>query len=214
MCVDNGIMKRHIRWSSIFIGIAISVAAWQFSQGKDVYIQAWVAHGLLHTAWIRTQASGHQVKPWPWAKTLPLARLSAPRLKTEQIVLSHANEKQSRLDMLAFALMHTDSSVLPGDMGNSVLNVHRDTYLGFLKALKLGDTLVLESIHNGRWHYQVSAIYVVDKADTYLVEPSLNRRLTLVSCYPCTVKDNRWRYVVVAEEIERMALIKLKNNAF
>ena len=192
-------MKKPFRWGSMLLGVAMSVMAWQFSQGNDVYVQAWVAQSLLHTAWVRTQASGHQVKPWPWANTWPLARLSVPRFNVEKIILSRASEGMS-----AFALGHSDSSVLPGELGNSVLNVmHREIHFGFLKALKPGDMLVLESLRSGRWHYQVSAIYIVDKADTYLVEPSLNRRLTLVSCYPYTDKDNQ-RYVVVAEEVERM----------
>jgi len=104
----------------------------------------------------------------------------------------------------AFALGHLDSSVLPGEIGNSVLSVHRDTYFGFLRVLKTGDILELESLRNGRWRYQVSAIYIVDKSYTSLLEPSLTRRLTLISCYPCTIDDDR-RYVVVAEEVEKMA---------
>ncbi|MDM8560000.1 class D sortase [Candidatus Parabeggiatoa sp. HSG14] len=192
-------MKKSFRWGNTILAIAIGMTTWQFSQGKEVYVQSWLAHSLLHTAWVRTQASGHQVKPWPWANTWPLARLYVPRLNLDQIILSRANEGMS-----AFALGHSDSSVQPGELGNSVLNaVHHNTYFSFLKSLKLGDMLVLESFRSGRWHYQISAIYIVDKTDTYWVEPSLNRRLTLVSCYPCTGKNNR-RYVVIAEEVERM----------
>jgi len=191
-------MKQLLRWTSISLGIAMSFGTWQFSQGKELHIQAWLAQSLLHTAWVRTQASGHQVKPWPGADTLPLARLKAPHLNTAKIILSHTNE-----GMLAVALGHSDSSVLPGELGNSVLNIiHRDTHFGFLKELRPGDMLTLESIHSGFWHYQVSAIYLVDKSRTNFVEPSLNRRLTLVSCYPCTAENDR-RYVVVAEEVER-----------
>lgn len=193
-------MKKHFRWGSLLIGVVIGISGWQFNQGNAVYIQAWLAHSLLHTAWVRTQASGHHVKPWPWANTWPLARLSVPHLDIEQIVLARTTSE----GMSAFALGHSDSSVLPGELGNSVLNVHRDTYVSFLKALKPGDMLVLESLRSGRWHYQVSAIYIVDKTNTYFVEPSLNRRLTLVSCYSCTSEDNR-RYVVVADEVDRMA---------
>lgn len=196
--------KKPLRWGGMMLGIAISIATWQFSQGKEVYmvyIQAWLAHGLLHTAWIRTQASGHHVKPWPGANTLPLARLSIPHLNVEQIVLSSAGNGMS-----AFALGHSDSSVLPGELGNSVLNAHhRDTFFSFLKKLKEGDTLVLESLDTGRWHYQVSLVKVVERTETNWVEPSLNRRLTLVSCYPCTSTEDGQRYIVVAEEVERMA---------
>ncbi|HEC85626.1 MAG: hypothetical protein DRR08_21335 [Candidatus Parabeggiatoa sp. nov. 2] len=188
-------------WGGMILGIAMGVAAWQFSQGQEVYIQAWLAHGLLHTAWVRTQASGHHVKPWPGANTWPLARLSVPHLNVDQIVLARAGEGMS-----AFALGHSDSSVLPGELGNSVLNApHRDTFFSFLKRLKEGDTLVLESLGSGRWHYQVSLVRVVYRTETYWVQPSLNRRLTLVSCYPCTEGEDGRRFIVIAEEIERMA---------
>jgi len=191
-------MKKPLRWGSMILGVFFCSATWQINQGKEIYLQAWLAQGLLHTAWIRTQASGRQVKPWPWANTWPLARLSIPRLRIEKIVLSQASGGMS-----AFALGHSDSSVLPGELGNSVLNVHyRNTYSRFVRALKPGDMLELESLRSGRWHYQVSAIYIADRTDTSLLEPSLTRRLTLVSCYYCTREDNR-RYVVVAEEVER-----------
>ncbi len=198
--ISNDTMKKHLRGSSLFLGLILGIVTWQYNQNHGVYLQAWLAHGLLHTAWIRTQASGLHVKPWPGANTWPLARLLIPHLKVEQVVLTRAGEGMS-----VFALGHSDSSVLPGELGNSVLNVHhRDIYMSFLKKLKPGDMLVLESLRNGRWHYQVSAIEVVNKIDTYWVEPSLNRRLTLVSCYPCSNIEDGSRYVVVAEEIERI----------
>lgn len=199
MRIGNGTMTTPVRWGSALLGATLCFITWQVSQGNSVYAQAWVAHGLLHTAWVRTQASGRQIKPWPWANTWPLARLSVPRLNLEQIVLARASEGIS-----PFALGHLDSSVLPGEAGNSVLSAHCDTYFSFLKALKPGDLLELESLHSGRWRYQVSAIYVVDKSSTFLLEPSLRRRLTIISGYPCTGEDNR-RYVIVAEEIERIA---------
>ncbi len=190
-------MKKPLKWGGILFIIAISIIILQFDQN----IRAWIANNLLHTAWVRTQSSGRQVEPWPWANTLPLARLSLPKLDLERIVLSITNDGMS-----AFALGHSKNSVLPGEFGNSVLNiVHRNTLLNFVKILKLGDILVLESLHSGRWHYQVSAIYIVGKTETNLVEPSLNRRLTLVSCYPCNNTDTQ-RYVVIAEEVERLTL--------
>ncbi|MDM8567381.1 class D sortase [Candidatus Halobeggiatoa sp. HSG11] len=196
-------MKKPLKWGGIFLIIAICLAIWQFDREHDA--SAWVAHNLLHTAWVRTQSSGRQVEPWPWANTWPLARVSVPRLKLERIVLSNADNGMS-----AFALGHSKTSVLPGEFGNSVLNIiHRNTLSKFLQVLKLGDTLVLESIHSGRWHYQISAIYIVGKTETNLVEPSLNRRLTLVSCYPCD-NTNTQRYVVVAEEVERVISIVAK----
>ncbi len=199
MRIGDGTMNISLSWSGVLLGATMSVATWQVSQGNAIYAQGWLTHGLLRAAWVRTQASGREIKPWPWANTWPLGRLSVPRLNVEQIILARASQGTS-----AFALAHLDSSVLPGEVGNSVLSVHRDTYFGFLKALKPGDILELESLRNGRWRYQVSAIYIVDKSSTFLLDPTLTRRLTLISCYPCTGNDNR-RYVVVVEEVERIA---------
>jgi sortase A len=131
-----------------------------------------------------------------------LARITAPNLRFEQVVLAQADEKVS-----AFALGHLDSSALPGEIGNSILRVHRDTFFDFLRLLKDGDPLVLESSRSGRWFYRISGIFIVDKANVRLLGPSLNRRLTFVSCYPCTDPDrDHLRYVVVAEEVEKIVL--------
>jgi len=187
-------MKKRFKVGGIIISLALCTAAWQYDQSHGV--QAWFVHFLLRAAWTRTKASGHPVKPWPGARTWPIARLSIPHLNIEQIVLSQAGNGLS-----TFALGHAGSSVLPGESGNSVLNIYyRNIFETFLEKLKLGDTLVLESLRHGRWHYQIAEVKIVKKTNTYWVEPSLNRRLTLISCYPCLNVEEDKRYVVVAEE--------------
>jgi sortase A len=188
-------------WKYLTIGAIAGVSLWYFAQ-SDLMLQAhaWVARSLLHTAWVRTQASGRQVKPWPWADTWPLARLSIPRLETEWIILANSGENTSR-----YALGHLESSVLPGEVGNSGVKVPKDIYFNSVISLRLGDILELESLQTGRWHYRVSAIYIVDKGNTKVLEPCSMRRLTLVSCYPCNKPgNNNLRYVVIAEETERL----------
>lgn len=178
----------------------MGVSLWHLSQGHANSAQNWLASGLLHTAWLRTQASGRQVKPWPWADTWPLARLFAPHLKAEQIILAHASKGVS-----SFALGHIDTSVLPGEAGNSVLYAPPQTYLDFLLKLNEGDELVLESLYSGQWRYRVATIHVVHKTSVDLLASTSNRRLTVVSCYPCEGKASSLRYVVIAEEVERIA---------
>jgi sortase A len=187
-------MKKRFKVGGIIISLALC-ALWQYDQSNG--IQAWFVDILLRAAWTRTKASGHPVKPWPGACTWPIARLSIPHLNIERIVLSQAGNGLS-----IFALGHSDSSVFPGDLGNSVLNIYyRDIFETFLKRLKIGNTLVLESLRHGRWHYQIADVKIVKKTKTYWVEPSLNRRLTLISCYPCLNVEEDLRYVVVAEEV-------------
>lgn len=179
--------------------IALS-SVWQFTSNSLITVQNVVARGLLHTAWVRTQSSGHQVKPWPWAETVPVARLSIPILNTKHVVLEYTDEI-----LPAVAITHANSSVPPGELGNSILNVSHDGYVNFLSRLKPGDVLLLESVRSGLWRYRVSTIYIVEKSNTVLIEPSLNRRLTLVSCYRCNQQQSKFRYVVVAEEMERIS---------
>jgi sortase A len=189
-----------LRWSSLLIIAIIGITIWQFTQGKEIYLKTWLSRALLHTAWVRTQASGRIVKPWPWANTWPLGRIYVPRLNMEQIILFNNSN-----NILSLAPTHTNSSVLPGYVGNSVLNVHRNIYFYFLKNLKPTDQMILESLNNGRSYYKVANIYVVDRTTIDFVKPTLDRRLTLISCYPCKSKNERWRYVVVAIEMERVA---------
>jgi sortase A len=202
MYVNSGIVKKSLpfKWSSLLFLAIIGITTWQFTQGKEVYLKAWLSRALLHTAWVRTQASGRIVKPWPWANTWPLGRIYVPRLNMEQIILFNNSN-----NILSLAISHANSTVLPGYMGNSVINIHRNIYVSFLKHLKPNDKIVLESLNNGRWHYTVANIYKVDRTTIEFIKPTLDRRLTLISCYPCKSTDERWRYVVVAKETERVA---------
>ncbi|MDM8562380.1 sortase [Candidatus Marithioploca araucensis] len=197
--IGDDTMKKHLKLIGIILSLFLSIVVWQYNQNSGD-IRGWLAQGLLHTAWIRTQASGEHIEPWPGANIYPLARLSIPHLNIEQVVLSSAGEGMS-----VFALGHSKSSVLPGELGNSVLNIyHHNIFISFLNQLKEGDILLLESLRYGRWHYQVSKIEkTVKKTETFWVEPSLNRRLTLISCYPYADTEDNSCYVVVIEEIER-----------
>lgn len=184
----------------IFSFVLALSSVWQFTSSSLISLENMVTQGLLHTAWVRTQSSGHQVKPWPWAETVPIARLSIPSLNTRHVILDYANQHLPEV-----AIAHANSSIPPGELGNSILNVSQEGYESFLHLLKPGDALVLESVHSGLWRYRVSTIYVVEKTNTVLIEPSLNRRLTLVSCYRCNQQQSRLRYVVIAEEMERVS---------
>ena len=189
-----------LKWMIVVIGTVLIASTWLLNQGPGTAkVRHWISKGLLYTAWVRTQSSGEHIKPWPWAKTWPLARLSIPDLGVEHIVVAHASEKS-----VEFTLGHLESSVPPGEVGNSGLLVRREGYYEFLKSLKPNDLLELESLHSGKWLYRVSAVYVVPKTNTQILASSSNRRLTLISCYPCnSEKESYFRYVIVADEVDK-----------
>ncbi|MCV6636376.1 sortase [Candidatus Albibeggiatoa sp. nov. NOAA] len=190
---------------SLILGLFLGIGSWQLVENTE--ISDWMTQNLMHTAWLRTQASGEKIKPWPWAELWPIARLTVPHLNTEHIVL----EQERKQVVPAMGLSYLKSSVLPGEVGNTVLGAHPSLYFSFLSALKPNDILVLESPRTGKWHYRVHDTKVVNKSDTGLLEPGLKRRLILVSCYRCNEQEkpepqqNSLRYVVIAEEDDRLS---------
>ena len=169
--------------------ICLTNAAW-------IPAKAVLAQHLLQQAWQRTLAGERQVKPWPWADTWPVARLQAPRLGVDRIVLAGISGRT-----LAFGPGHMDGTALPGAPGHSILSGHRDTHFRFLKDLEPGDALRVQGA-DGAWRaYRVRATEVIDARRARLWPGDATPRLTLVTCYPfdAIAPGGPLRYVVSAE---------------
>jgi len=166
--------------------------------GGRIYVKAWLAQRLLHRAWAASQAGGVAVKPWPWADTWPVARLSLPDRGVDLIVLADASGRS-----LAFGPGHVAGSAPPGGSGNTVLSGHRDTQFRFLKDLALGDRIQLETADRVRHDYAVSETLVVDAQDVEVLWDSDDARLTLVTCFPfdAVAPGGPLRYVVRADRL-------------
>jgi len=181
------------------IGLAVLLVifgTWQAGHGAWIQAKAWLAQGLISQAWSRTLQGERQAKPWPWADTWPVARLSVPRLGIERYVLAGANGAT-----LAFGPGHASSTVLPGEEGNSLIGGHRDTHLAFLADLRPGDEIVIERRDSVRVLYRVSDAQVVDRRDLWIATQQGPARLTLVTCYPLGAwrAGGDQRYVVTAQ---------------
>lgn len=158
--------------------------------------KAWLAQEMMQQAWRRAEYGEDSAKPWPWADTWPVARLSARDGTIDLIILEGGSGRT-----LAFGPGHLSASVLPGETGNSVIAGHRDTHFQFLQFLGEGDALVLE-LPDGRSHlYRVSTIDVVDSRRGSLLLDTDTPMLSLVTCYPFAAINpgGPMRYVVSAE---------------
>src|SRR4051812_40905646 len=115
------------------VGAALlfALGAWHFSQGLYIHAKALLAQLLMHRAWQRALAGEPRAKPWPWADTWPVARLTIAGQGVDVFVLAGANGRA-----LAFGPGHVFGTPLPGEPGNSVIGGHRDTHLAFLRHLK------------------------------------------------------------------------------
>ena len=170
--------------------------------GGRIYVKAWLAQRLLHRAWAATQAGAGPVKPWPWADTWPVARLSLPDRGVDLIVLADASGRS-----MAFGPGHVTGSAPPGTHGNTVLSGHRDTQFRFLRELAPGDRLQLEAVGGARHDYAVMDALVVNAHDVRVLEDAGEARLTLVTCFPfdAVVPGGPLRYVVRAVRLRAEA---------
>lgn len=191
----------NIRLLSVVLASSLLLGgSWKLWQGSYIHLKAHMAQLLLKTAWAKTLAGGREVRPWPWADTWPIARLTVPRLGIRRFVLAGASGA-----VLAFGPGHLFATPLPGK-GNSVIAGHRDTSFHFLSRLRLGDRLTIQLPDGTRLRFRVNRLGVVAEDDPAPLQPSRQPRLTLVTCYPfnALLPGGPLRYVVVAGRIPQM----------
>jgi sortase A len=182
----------------LVFGLA-AMAIWQASEAAYIHAKAWFAQRLIASAWSRSLAFGVAAKPWPWADTYPVARLEAPRQRQTLMVLAGSSGRT-----LAFGPGHVDGTPLPGSTGNAVVSGHRDTHFAFLRDLRSGDPLEVQTADGRMARYVVSGIEVVRNKDVRVLLDAGDDRLTLVTCYPfdSPVPGGSLRYVVVATRVD------------
>jgi len=177
------------------------VGLWQIGEGSWIYAKARLAQYLLQRAWARTLAHETSVKPWPWADTWPVARLTVPAYGVDQIVLNGAYGRT-----LAFGPGYAESSAFPGSNGTTILTGHRDTHFQFLKRLRQHDEIIIETVGGKSLRYQILDRRIVDSREVSIkLDPEWDR-LILVTCYPfdAIAAGGSLRYVVTAGSIEEI----------
>jgi len=174
------------------------LGGWQAGQGLYMNAKAELAQVLLENAWENTKRTGTNVKAWAWADTWPVARITAPRVGGNVIVLAGASG-----EALAFGPGHLANTPAPGSIGTSVIAAHRDTHFEFLKDVEIGDAVHLEAIDGTRHTYIVDDLKIV-RADASGIDPHQGgKRLALVTCFPFgATEQGPLRYVVFASAEE------------
>jgi sortase A len=167
-----------------------------FGLGAWIEIKAVAAQFLLDRAWRETRAGAGAVKPWPWADTAPVARLSVPRLGIDHVVLRGVSG-----EALAFAPGHMTGSPLPGDRGTSIIAGHRDSHFSFLQELVPGDQVFTVSVSGVRHHFRVTGSRVVQAHASGIDPNGSHPRLALVTCWPfdALTPGGNQRYLVTGE---------------
>ncbi len=185
----------------VLAALCLAAGLATFTISGWIPIKAHIAQVLLERAFAQSLADGRPVKPWYWADTWPVARISIPRLGATAIVLSGATG-----EALAFGPAHLIETPSPGDRGTSVIAAHRDTHFGFLQHVKAGDEIVVKRGDGASFRYHVTRMRIADWNRTGIDAHAPGHNLVLATCYPfASIVSGTERYIVEATLIRQAA---------
>jgi len=119
-----------------------------------------------------------------WRRTLaapeppPLAVLRIPKIRLEVAVLPGTDDFT-----LNRAVGHIEDTATPGTDGNAGIAGHRDGFFRGLKDIGPDDAIELETLGK-KEVYRVERTWVVPPEDVSVLDPTPQRSITLVTCYP------------------------------
>jgi sortase A len=122
-----------------------------------------------------------------------LGRLEIPTLGVSTIVREGEDARTLQL-----AIGHIAGTALPGTAGNMGLAGHRDTFFRKLREIDPGDVIRMVAVE-GTFTYVVESTQIVDPGDLWVLDPTPEPSLTLVTCYPFTyIGEAPQRFIVRA----------------
>ncbi len=107
-----------------------------------------------------------------------LIKLVIPKISLDAIVVEGTTRHQ-----LLLGPGHMQETAKPGEIGNSVITAHRDTFFRHIYELNKGDSI--EVLRSGKTYtYEVTGKKVIDPEDLSVLRQGKDKRLTLITCYP------------------------------
>lgn len=191
----------------LLIGLLLLFAVFWLLTPVYYFAKAGVAQYLLEDAWESGVIENKPAqKPWPWADTWPVAKLTLLKAKNNSGVLSAEFKKLDSFivladasgESLAFGPGLLTRNLMPGEKGNSLIAAHRDTHFSILKKMLVNDKILVELADGSQVSFMIDDIRIIDST---LENPLIDideYRLTLVTCYPFNmqVKNPKLRLLV------------------
>ncbi len=109
---------------------------------------------------------------------LVLGRIEIPRVGIEAIVREGVDDAS-----LAIAVGHIPGTARPGEGGNMALAGHRDSFFRGLQDIRHTDAIRIVT-QEGSYEYLVDSTEVVSPEDVWVLDPTSDTVLSLVTCYP------------------------------
>jgi sortase A len=145
----------------------------------------------------QAQAKTENASEVPVAQDDGLTRVSIPKISLDAIIVEGTSHKQLKLGP-----GHVQNTPTPGEMGNSVISAHRDTFFRHLYELNKGDDIIVKRLGRS-FTYQVISKKIVEPDDTSVLAASSDAKLTLITCYPIYyIGPAPKRLVVVSKLVE------------
>ncbi|ANL47772.1 sortase-like protein [Rhizobium phaseoli] len=191
------------RLSSIEKAIAIGIAGLALyglaliGDGFLLKAKAELSQVLLKRAFA-AELRGEAAKPWPWADFTTEAKVRAPRLGKEAIVLSGASG-----EALAFGPAWLANTPQPGDEGTAVIAAHRDTHFRWLQYIKPGDAIEVTRRDGKVLTFKAGEARIAPW-DASGIDPAADgRHLVLTTCWPFDATERGpLRYILEAELVD------------
>jgi sortase A len=132
-----------------------------------------VTQTVLPGTAVSPPASVPAPEPGTW-----IARLEIPSVRLATTVLEGTDDRT-----LSRGSGHIEDTPFPGGTGNVGIAGHRDTVFRPLRHIHLGDEMKLTTADRV-YHYKISKTLIVTPDDVYVLDPTEQPTLTLVTCYP------------------------------
>ena len=130
-----------------------------------------------------------------------IGRIDIPRLGVSTIIKEGEDARTLQL-----AVGHIRGTALPGAAGNIGLAGHRDTFFRRLEGIEVGDVIRLVA-PEGAFTYAVERTSIVEPDDVWVLDPTPDPALTLVTCFPFTyVGSAPQRFIVHARLVAEPSL--------
>lgn len=152
--------------------VLLAQAAW-------IPAKAALAQVLLERAFAGTLAGGTPQRPWPWADTVPVARIVFPGLNESYVALAGSSGQA-----LAFGPAHVEGTPEAGEPGTAVYAAHRDTQFRSLGRLAVGDPIAVVRSDRRTARFRVTGRRVVRWDASGLDPQAPGRHLVLATCWP------------------------------
>lgn len=197
-------IRHALRWIErlLLLGAAVCVA-WVFMAWKDAAFSQIRARSELAEMLATAAPLRDSGRPPPVADdggSSLIGVLDIPRVNLSVAVLEGDDDRTLRI-----AAGHLPGTPLPWDEGNTALAGHRDTFFRPLASVRVGDEIHLAT-RRGAFRYRVRRVTVVGPHDVWVLRPSAEATLTLITCYPFySLGPAPQRFVVHAERVARDA---------